>query len=95
MTRCGGFGEWLRVAALAAARNREISGHCAQNLSAHVALATPNARHLEWFHDHDRIESMLFDGALDPSGGEVRAELSRPGHGMTLKEADAHRFRIR
>ncbi|MER7010210.1 enolase C-terminal domain-like protein [Saccharopolyspora sp. NPDC000359] len=94
VTRCGGFGEWLRVAALAAARNREISGHCAQNLSAHVALATPNARHLEWFHDHDRVESVLFDGVLDPSGGEVRADLDRPGHGMRLKETDAHRFRI-
>ncbi len=94
VTRCGGFGEWLRAAALAAARNREISGHCAQNLAAHVALATPNLRHLEWFHDHDRIERMFFDGVLDPTGGRVRAELSLPGHGMTFKEADAEAFRI-
>ncbi|WP_246868470.1 enolase C-terminal domain-like protein [Saccharopolyspora sp. ASAGF58] len=69
VTRCGGFGEWLRAAAVAAARNRKISGHCAQNLAAHVALATPNLRHLEWFHDHDRIERMFFDGVLDPTVG--------------------------
>ncbi|MGI8312675.1 enolase C-terminal domain-like protein [Saccharopolyspora hattusasensis] len=94
VTRCGGFGEWLRAAALAAARNREISGHCAQNLAAHVALATPNLRHLEWFHDHDRIERMVFDGVLDPTGGWVRPELSRAGHGMTFKAADAEASRI-
>lgn len=94
VTRCGGFGEWLRAAAVAAARNREISGHCAQNLAAHVALATPNLRHLEWFHDHDRIERMFFDGVLDPIGGWVRPDLSCAGHGMTFKEADAEVFRI-
>jgi hypothetical protein len=32
-------------------------------------LAVPNLRHVEYFHDHQRIEQMLFDGALDPAGG--------------------------
>jgi L-alanine-DL-glutamate epimerase-like enolase superfamily enzyme len=94
VTRCGGYGEWLRVAALAAAHNREISGHCAPNVSAHVAVATPNVRHLEWFHDHDRIERLLFDGVLDPSGGMARPDLSKPGNGLFLKEDDALRYRI-
>ena len=58
-----------RAAAVAAAYGLEVSGHCAPNLHAHVAAAVPNLRHLEWFHDHVRIESMLFDGALDPTGG--------------------------
>ena len=44
----------------------EVSGHCAPHLHAHVAAAVPNLRHLEWFHDHVRIESMFFDGTLDP-----------------------------
>jgi len=69
VTRCGGFTEWQRAAAVAAARGLQVSGHCAPNLHAHVAAAVPNLRHLEYFHDHVRIESLLFDGALDPSGG--------------------------
>lgn len=93
-TRCGGYAEWLRAAALAAARGREVSGHCAPNLSAHVAAATPNVRHLEWFADHDRIERLLFDGVLDPHGGTVRPEESVPGHGLRLRRADAERYRV-
>jgi L-alanine-DL-glutamate epimerase-like enolase superfamily enzyme len=93
VTRCGGFSEWLRAAALAAARNRDISSHGAQNLAAHVALATPNVRHLEWFHDHDRIERMFFDGVLDPSGGQIHADLATPGHGLRFKQRDAEPYR--
>lgn len=94
ITRCGGVGEWQRVAALAAARDLEVSGHCAQNLAAHVAVATHNVRHLEWFRDHERVERILFDGVLDPQGGLVRPDRSAPGHGMTLKDNDAEPFRV-
>jgi L-alanine-DL-glutamate epimerase-like enolase superfamily enzyme len=95
VTRCGGYGEWLRAAAVAAAGSTDVSGHCAPNLAAHVAVATPNQRHLEYFHDHERIESMLFDGALAPTDGALRPDLSRPGHGLAFKHADAERFRVR
>lgn len=94
VTRCGGYGEWLRVAAMAAAHNLEVSGHCAPNVTAHVAAATPNLRHLEWFHDHDRIERLFFDGVLQPSGGTVRPDVSVPGNGLLFKEADAQRYRV-
>jgi L-alanine-DL-glutamate epimerase-like enolase superfamily enzyme len=94
VTRCGGFTEWQRAAAVAAARGLEVSGHCAPNLHAHVAAAIPNLRHLEYFHDHARIESMVFDGALDPSGGVLRPDPARPGLGLTLKESDAAPFRV-
>lgn len=93
VTRCGGITEWLRAAAVAAARGLQVSGHCAPNLHAHVAAAVPNLRHLEYFHDHARIESMLFDGALDPRGGSLHPDQSRPGLGLALKTADAERFR--
>ena len=56
-SRCGGITEWLRVAAVAAAHHLEISGHCAPHLHVHAAAAIPNLRHLEWFHDHVRIET--------------------------------------
>ena len=79
--------------AAVAARNLQVSGHCAPNLHAHVAAAVPNLRHLEYFHDHVRIEGMLFDGALDPHGGVLRPDQSRPGLGLGLKETDADRYR--
>lgn len=92
VTRCGGITEWQRIAAVAAAHGLEISGHCAPHLHAHVAAATPNLRHLEWFHDHVRIESAFFDGALDPKGGSITPGRDAPGHGMTLRAPDIEKY---
>ena len=69
VSRCGEITEWLRTAAIAASFDLQISGHCGPHLHAHAVAATPNLRHLEWFHDHVRIESMVFDGTLNPTGG--------------------------
>jgi L-alanine-DL-glutamate epimerase-like enolase superfamily enzyme len=93
VSRCGGITEWLRAAAVAASYGLDISGHCGPHLHAHVAAATPNLRHLEWFHDHVRIESIFFDGTLDPAGGAIRPDPSTPGNGLTLRTADAQPFR--
>jgi L-alanine-DL-glutamate epimerase-like enolase superfamily enzyme len=94
VTRCGGITEWQRIAALAAAHNLDVSAHCAPHVHLDAALATANLRHLEWFHDHVRIESRLFDGAGDAAGGVLRPDLTSPGHGLTFKETDAARYRI-
>ena len=93
VTRCGGITEFIRGAALAAAHNLQVSGHCAPNLHAHVGVAVPNLRHVEYFHDHQRIERLFFDGVLDPAGGAMRPGLDRPGHGLALRDADAERYR--
>ena len=93
VTRCGGITEFLRGAALAAAHNVQVSGHCAPNLHAQVAVTVPNLRHLEYFHDHQRIERMFFDGALDPEGGALIPDPGRPGLGLELRTADAERYR--
>lgn len=85
VTRCGGYTEWARIAAVAAAHNLQVSAHCAPNLTAPVAVATANFRHLEWFADHDRIERTYLDGALDPRGGRVRPSMSTAGHGLRLR----------
>ncbi|WP_345703038.1 enolase C-terminal domain-like protein [Pseudonocardia eucalypti] len=85
VTRCGGITEWLRIAAVAAAHNLRVSGHCAPHMHAHVAAATPNLRHLEWFHDHVRIEQRFFDGALDPAGGALRPDPHTAGNGLRLQ----------
>jgi len=93
VSRCAGITEWLRVAALAAGHGLEVSGHCAQSLHAHPACAVPNARHLEYFHDHARLDRLLFDGVLDPTGGTLRPDRSRPGLGLVLKRSDAEAYR--
>ncbi|KUL62580.1 enolase C-terminal domain-like protein [Streptomyces antimycoticus] len=94
-TRCGGLTGWLRTAALAEAAGLQISGHCAPHVHAHAAASVPNLRHLEWFHDHVRIENLLFSGALDPAGGTVRPGEDRsPGHGLTLRADRADPYRI-
>jgi L-alanine-DL-glutamate epimerase-like enolase superfamily enzyme len=93
VTRCGGITEFLRGAALAAAHSVQVSGHCAPNLHAHAAAAVPNLRHLEYFHDHQRIERMFFDGALDPEGGVLAPDPGRAGLGLELRSADAERYR--
>jgi L-alanine-DL-glutamate epimerase-like enolase superfamily enzyme len=93
-TRCGGFTEFLRGAALAAGHNLQVSAHCAPNQHAHAGVAVPNLRHVEYFHDHQRIEQMLFDGALDPAGGILTPAPDRPGLGMSLRETDAEKYRV-
>ena len=83
-TRAGGYTEWIRAAAVAAAHHLDVSAHCAPNLHAHAAAATMNVRHIEWFHDHARIESRAFDGGVLPVDGVLRPDVVAPGHGMTF-----------
>jgi L-alanine-DL-glutamate epimerase-like enolase superfamily enzyme len=93
-SRCGGVTEWLRVAAVAAAHGLEISAHCAPWLHAAVAACVPNLRHLEWFHDHARIETRFLDGATLPLDGVLRLPSDAAGHGLTLRSADLEPFRL-
>lgn len=75
-----------------AAKQRPFSAHCAPAVSAHVCCAMETPEHLEHFHDHARVERMLFDGALDPEGGALRPDRSRPGLGPELKHGEAERW---
>ncbi|GHC57692.1 enolase C-terminal domain-like protein [Streptomyces flavofungini] len=92
-TRCGGLTAWLRAAALAQAHGLEVSARGAPHAHAAVAACVPNLRHVEWFHDHVRIESILFDGALDPTGGTVRPGAGT-GHGLLLRTPDVEEYRV-
>ena len=95
VTRCGGITIWQRTAALAESLGLQISGHCAPHAHAAVAASVPNLRHLEWFHDHTRIESMFFDGTLDPTGGAISpCDNTAPGLGLELRSAVANRYRV-
>jgi len=93
VTRCGGITGFLAAAKLAAAHSLEVSGHCAPNLHARAAAGVVNLRHVEYFHDHQRIERMLFDGALDPASGTLTPDPAETGLGLELRVADAERYR--
>ena len=72
VTQCGRTTGLLQVAGFAAARQAGLSAHCAPAVSAHAFCAVERVRHLEHFHDHVRIESMLFAGTLVPVAGALR-----------------------
>ncbi len=91
-TRCGGITGFLQVQGLCAAHCLQLSAHCAPSLHVHPCCAVLPLRNLEYFHDHVRIEHLLFDGALTPVDGALRPDPSRPGLGLELKHADAERF---
>jgi L-alanine-DL-glutamate epimerase-like enolase superfamily enzyme len=94
VTRCGGISGFLQIGALCEAHHIDLSGHCAPALHRHVACSVPRLRHLEWFHDHVRIEQMLFEGAPKARDGAIEPDLDRPGHGLVFKENDAERYLV-
>jgi L-alanine-DL-glutamate epimerase-like enolase superfamily enzyme len=93
-TRCGGITGVLRADALCQAQGRPFSAHCSPALHAPVCTAMESAVHLEYFHDHVRIEGMLFDGVPEPREGVLYPDAASPGHGLELKRSDAERFRV-
>ncbi len=94
VTRCEGITGFLRVAALCQARSLELSAHCGPSIHVHPCCAVIPFRHLEYFHDHVRLERILFDGVLEPENGALHPDLTRPGNGLELKRADADRYAI-
>jgi L-alanine-DL-glutamate epimerase-like enolase superfamily enzyme len=93
-TRCGGYTGFFQAANLCVANCMPLSAHCAPALHAHPCCSALPLRNVEYFYDHARIEHMLFDGALTPVKGALRPDLSRPGHGLELKKADAARYAV-
>ncbi len=93
-TRCAGITEFLRAGALAAAHNIPLSAHTAPSLHTHACCGAMPSYNIEYFHDHERIEHMVFDGALTPSDGVLKPDLSRPGLGLDFKRTDAARYEI-
>jgi hypothetical protein len=71
-----------------------LSTHCAPHLHAQVGPALQSLRHVEYFHDHVRIENLLFEGALQPQAGALAPDSARPGFGLTLRRAEAQRYSV-
>ena len=91
-TRCMGVTGFMQAATLCRAHGLPLSAHTAPSLHAHLCCAAETARHVEYFHDHVRVEQMLFDGALDGASGVLRPDSAKAGLGLELKRADAARF---
>ncbi|HEX3945043.1 MAG TPA: enolase C-terminal domain-like protein, partial [Rhizomicrobium sp.] len=93
-TRCGGITGFLRAAAICDAFEVPLSSHCGPAIHLAAACAAPRLIHMEWFHDHVRVERMLLDGAPCLRDGCIAPDLSRPGHGLALRKSDAQRFLV-
>lgn len=91
-TRCGGITGFLQAATLCEAHHIPLSAHTAPTVHTHLGCAVTPLRHLEYFHDHVRIENMFFDGVRSPMNGNLTPDLSRPGMGVEFKRAEAQRF---
>ena len=92
-TRCGITG-FMRVAALCMAYRMPLSSHCAPNIHLHPCLAASPVRHMEYFHDHVRIEHMFFDGAPQLRDGSLIPDPDRPGIGVELRTDVANKYKI-
>jgi L-alanine-DL-glutamate epimerase-like enolase superfamily enzyme len=93
-TRCGGITGFMDAAALTDAFGTPLSSHCAPSLHVALCCAASRAVHLEYFHDHARIEQILFEGFRTPTDGSVAPDRLRPGLGIELKAADARRYSV-
>lgn len=93
-TRCGGITGFAAAAAIAESFQIPLSTHCAPTIHAHLGCTTTNVRHLEFFHDHVRIERMFFDGFLSHEHGVMCPSEQRLGLGIVFKQRDAEPYQI-
>ena len=94
VTRCLGLTGLLQVAALCEAHEVDLSAHCAPAQHVAPCCAIRPLRHVEYFHDHVRIESMFFDGLPQLRGGKLYPHLDAPGNGLVLKRQDFAEYAI-
>ncbi len=93
-TRCGGITGWIRAGHLCEAHSLPFSAHTAPSIHLHPCCHVSALCNLEYFHDHVRIEQMLFDGVVSPVNGALHPDLSRPGLGLELKRSEATRYAV-
>ncbi|HEY4358902.1 MAG TPA: enolase C-terminal domain-like protein [Acidobacteriaceae bacterium] len=92
-TRCGGITGFMDAASIADAHPIPLSAHCGPTIHMHLGCAARPLRHVEYFFDHVRIESMLFDGfRAAQSDGCMHPDFTRPGLGIEFKQKDAEKF---
>ncbi|MDX1583043.1 MAG: enolase C-terminal domain-like protein [Thermoanaerobaculia bacterium] len=92
-TRCAGITGFMAAAELCRAFEIPVSAHTAPSIHMHLGCSTLNFRHLEYFHDHVRIEKMFFDGFRSQADGVMKPDHDRPGLGIDFQRSDAEPYR--
>ena len=82
-TRCGGFTEMLKVAALAQAYNRPLAPHAMEFVHMHVVAAAPNGVFLERLFLFEDITKMVLKDPPQPKNGILTIP-DKPGLGVEL-----------
>jgi L-alanine-DL-glutamate epimerase-like enolase superfamily enzyme len=94
VARCGGITNFIKIGALCEISHYPYSAHTSPSIHAMLCCSVLAAMNVEYFHDHARIEQMLFEGAITPENGMLKPDLSLPGLGLELKHADAQRYQV-
>lgn len=91
-TRCAGVTGFLVADALCESHSMPLSAHTSPSIHAHACCGSQRAINVEYFYDHVRIEKMAFEGAIEAKDGYLTPDLSKPGFGLVLKEADVRQY---
>lgn len=94
VTRCGGITNFLKIGAVCETYHLPLSAHTAPSVHATLCCAVVPAMNVEYFHDHSRIEQMIFDGAIRPINGNLKPDSTRAGLGLELKRSDAQPYQV-
>jgi L-alanine-DL-glutamate epimerase-like enolase superfamily enzyme len=94
VTRCGGITNFTKVGDLAEISHLPLSAHTSPSIHATLCCASLPSINVEYFYDHQRIEAMLFDGAIRAVNGSLKPDCSRLGLGLELKRSDAKQFEV-
>ena len=93
-TRCAGITGFMEAAALSKGFHIPNSAHTAPSIHIAPCCALTDMQHIEYFHDHARIEKMLFDGTVLPVNGCLAPHHTEPGMGLVFKKKDAEKYKI-
>lgn len=91
-SRSSGITGFLAAAVLADAFQIPLSAHCMPAVHMHLGCAIASMRHIEYFHDHVRIEHLIFDGLPRPRDSRLAPDPDRPGLGLELRASDAAQY---
>lgn len=93
-TRCLGISGFLVASAVTDTFEIPISAHTAPAIHVHLCAAIPRLLHVEYFHDHVRLEERLFEGVLTPKDGHVVLDNPPVGHGLSLRRSEAEDYAL-
>ncbi len=94
VTRCGGVTNFIKIGDACEIDHFPFSAHTSPSIHATLCCSVVSAINVEYFHDHARIERMIFDGAIEPVKGNLQPDSSCPGLGLALKKSDAEKFQV-